>query len=165
MLISLRSLSERKKWIEFVGMRILMPCCRFLEQTFSVWLVSVLVALGATLGWCIASQTGASYPTIQVLLDMARDMVGLLGVIAAILIAVITSMHTLGEQKREAGYLPFLQALNVFRRLPAEIESSREAIDPGNAGAANRWSELTMQLIERMNEVRPSWGDMTLTPS
>ena len=134
-----------------------MSCCTFLERTSSVWFVSVFVALGVALVWCVATQSSASYPSTEAMLDMARDMVGLLGVIAAILIAVITSIFVLGDQKREAGYSLFFQALNGVRRLPDEIARSREAIDPGDVGSARRWAALAMQFIESMNLVTRAW--------
>ena len=146
-------------------MRFLTALSKFLEWTGTVYFgVPLLISLAVSLVLCMTAGTSTDYFPLKVLLSLSRDMLSFLGVIAAILIAVFTTTYVLSSQNRREGFLSFLQALNRIRRVPLEIENSRDVIDPGTSGSSDYWSDLTREFIERMNEVKPVWGGFDTDP-
>ena len=121
-----------------------------------------MISLAVALLFCVTGR--GRVVDLQDLLNLSRDMLSFLGVIAAILIAVTTTIYVLSEQKRREGFLAFLQALNRLREVPGAIENSRETINPAGDGSAELWSDLTRDFIVRMNEIRPTWGGYTTEP-
>ena len=141
-------------------MRIRVTCCRVFESIASIWVVPLLVSLVVSLALCTAIGTKTTILPIDVLLSLSRDMLNLLGVIAAILIAVITTMYVLSAQTRGEGFRSFLLALDGLRGMPAKIRSSREALDLDNDGSPARLTDVADTLDEfvaGLDEVKPTW--------
>ena len=145
-------------------MRMWISCCRYFESIGSIWVVPLLLSLAVSLALCVAIGTETTILPITVLLNLSRDMLNLLGVIAAILIAVITTMYVLSEQSRREGFRSFLSALNGLRRMPGEIQSNSNAIDPDNDGPAARLAIALDEFVERMNEIKPTWQGYDASP-
>ena len=126
--------------------------------------VPLVISLAVSLVLCVVARTRAVDFPLEVLLGLSRDMLSFLGVITAILIAVITTTYALSEQARREGFSSFLQALNLLRKVPEEIESSSDVIDPTGDGSPNWWSDVTREFISRMNEIRPTWSGYDAEP-
>ena len=148
-------------------MRILTTLSRLFRWSASVYFgVPLVISLVVSLVLCVAARTRAVDFPLEVLLGLSGDMLSFLGVITAILIAVITTTYALSEQARREGFSSFLQALNLLRKVPEEIESSSDVIDPTGDGSPNWWSDVTREFISRMNEIRSEAANyMTSPPS
>ena len=141
-------------------MRIWVTCCRGFGSIASVWVVPLLLSLVVSLVLCTAIGTKTTILPFDVLLSLSRDMLSLLGVIAAILIAVITTMYVLSAQTRGQGFRSFLQALDGVRGMPAEIRSRGEVLGQDDGDAPARLTGVADTLDEfvvRLNDVRPTW--------
>ena len=146
-------------------MRYLTALSKIFEWTGTVYFgAPLLISVAVSLGLCMTAGTSTDYFPIEVLLSLSRDMLSFLGVIAAILIAVVTTMYVQSSQNRREGFLSFLKALNQIRGVPLEIESSGDVVDPGASGSSDYWSDLTRKFIERMNKVKPLWGGFDADP-
>ena len=130
-----------------------------------IWGIPLLLALLSTLVWCIANRVGGLDFPIGALLSLSGDMLSILGIIVAILVAVITTVYVLSSNNQTTGFREFLRSVNRLRRLPYRIQDLGVEIVPTSSdGAPERLSDLTRQFIDRMNEITPGWGGYEIDP-
>ena len=130
-----------------------------------IWGLPLVLALTLSLVWCIANRVGGLEFPVEALLALSGDMLSILGIIVAILVAVITTVYVLSSNNRTTGFLTFLRSLNRLRRLPYRIQDLGVDSIPNGDGAAERLSDLTRQFIDRMNTVTPGWRGYETDPS
>ena len=95
------------------------------------------------------------YPHPKHLFDMSADMLGFLGLVVAVLIAVITTLYIQSSQSRESAFRDFLQSRNhvSLLRLRIDVIKSRMV----NQCSVNEWMTLADGFIDRMNEITLEW--------
>ena len=98
------------------------------------------------------------------LLTISENMIVFLGVVTAVMMAVITTMYGLISQKQESGFSVFLASLNQFRNMSLVARNNREQISAQNRISLDSFVDQTDKLIESMNEITPSWRGYDSAP-
>ena len=129
-----------------------------------VWGAPLIESLIVSLSLCVAMRESAiPFPT-ESLLAISRDMLNFLGVVTAILIAVITTMYVRSSENEETGFRAFLQSLNQLRNLPIRIDEMRSEVVPQGLDILDELIGMTEDFIGRMNNIKPGWRGYSSDP-
>ena len=143
---------DRKLWIERV------------IGTVLVWVIPVISSLAVTITVCLFSVCGTSQSSTSNLFAVASDLLPFLGVVAAIMVAVITSLYLRGMESTEGGFLSFEGALNQLREFPLEIEDERENFSDECQAVLNKWIEKSEELAKCLKAITPEWRGFQTSP-
>ena len=129
-----------------------------------IWVIPALVVFFLALEIDTALGERGQVFLPKYLLTISEYMIAFLGVVTAVMIAVITTMYGLSSQKQESGFSVFLASLNQFRNMSLIARNNREQIGAQNRTSLDSFVDQTDKLIESMNEITPGWRGYDAAP-
>ena len=132
--------------------------------TALVWGIPVLLSMIVIGALCLSSECRANQSSIESLRTFTGDLIPFLGVVTAIMVAVITTLYLRGMESIERGFLSFEEALNQLRIFPIQIENDRDNFSDECQQLLNKWIEKSQNLAECLKAITPEWRGFQSSP-
>ena len=131
---------------------------------FFIWGLPLVASAIVVITLCSFSQCDAQRSSVDSLLAAAADMTALLGVVTAIMVAVIAALYVSGLERMERGFGSFDSWLNQLREFSSEVDGEKGNFSEQCQGTLDKWIERSQALVAYLRRVTPEWDGFSSDP-